>query len=306
MKKFLLQILTFGLLVLAVVVIGIIMPTTPRASKSLLFAKVQKDSLLKNTEKPRIILIGGSNLSFGINSRLIKDSLALNPINTAIHASIGLQYMLNSTVSHIQNGDIVIVAPEYSHFYGNSVYGGEELLRIVADVDLNDLKYLGENQLKSIGKYILKYSFSKFKPTEYLNVEQSDIYGVNSFNDYGDVSGHWPLDSQKFSTFTITDNYNPETINLLKEFGHEVQTKGARLFITFPGLQESSFNKNILQIRRVENELNASQFNLLGTALRYKIPDTLMFNTPYHLSKNGVDYRTQLLIRDIKKVLKNY
>jgi hypothetical protein len=32
------------------------------------------------------------------------------------------------------------------------------------------------------------------------------------------------------------------------------------------------------------------------------MPDSMMFNTPYHLLKTGVDYRTQLLIEDIIKV----
>jgi hypothetical protein len=94
MKNFLIKISLFSLLLLSVVIIGFVLPVTPRASKSLLYAKVKKDNLLKKTNNPRIIFVGGSNLSFGINSKVIKDSLKLNPINTAIHASIGLEKMI--------------------------------------------------------------------------------------------------------------------------------------------------------------------------------------------------------------------
>ena len=36
------------------------------------------------------------------------------------------------------------------------------------------------------------------------------------------------------------------------------------------------------------------------------IPDKMMFNTPYHLNKNGVDYRTSLLIEDFQKYKRQY
>ena len=47
-------------------------------------------------------------------------------------------------------------------------------------------------------------------------------------------------------------------------------------------------------------------FELLGYPERYRMNDSLMFDTTYHLSKKGVDLRTQLLIEDIKKSIKNF
>lgn len=303
MKRFLIKISLFSLLLLSVVIVGLVLPVTPRASKSLLYAKIQKDSLLINTSSPRIIFVGGSNLSFGINSAIIKDSLKLNPINTAIHAGVGLQYMMDNTIQYIKEGDIVLLAPEYDHFYGRFIYGGEELLRTVADVNLLKLLDLKEEQLKNISKYFVKYSFSKFKPTEYWGFKESDIYSVNSYNIFGDVYTHWTMKQQKFPSFdTITDIYNPDAIKLINNFRIELEKKSAILFITYPSLQASSYSKSVKQIKRVEKELMNNEFVLLGTPERYKIPDTMMFNTPYHLLKKGVDYRTELLIEDIKKV----
>jgi hypothetical protein len=303
MKNFLIKISLFSLLLLSVVIIGFVLPVTPRASKSLLYAKVKKDNLLKKTNNPRIIFVGGSNLSFGINSKVIKDSLKLNPINTAIHASIGLEYMMDNTLQYIKKNDIVILAPEYSHFYGRFVYGGEELLRTVADIELSQIFELKKEQLKNISKYILKYSFSKLKPTEYYGYEESDVYSVNSFNQYGDVYTHWKMQQQKFpSSDTIRTNYNSNTIKLINDFKIELEKKEANLFITYPSYQASSFDKSIKQIKKIETELINNNFELLGTPERYRIPDSMMFNTSYHLLKTGVDYRTELLIEDIKQV----
>jgi hypothetical protein len=294
----------FSLLLLLLIIIGFLLPVTPRASKSLLYAKIQKDSLLKNTDSPRIIFVGGSNLSFGINSQMILDSLHLNPINTAIHASIGLEYMMDNTLNYIKKGDVIILAPEYSHFYGRSIYGGEELLRTVADINPLDIMDLETEQKKNTSKYLLKYIFSKFKPTEYFGFKESDIYSVNSFNKYGDVYTHWTMKQQKFSSAdTIRSIYNnPDAIKFIDSFRIELEKKGAKLFITYPSYQASSYDKSINQIKKIEQELLENNFELLGTPERYRIPDAMMFNTSYHLLKKGVDYRTKLLIEDLKKV----
>ena len=303
MKRFLIRISLFSLLLLSVVIIGFVLPVTPRASKSLLYAKLKKDSLLINTISPRIIFVGGSNLSFGINSSVIKDSLNLNPINTAIHASIGLEYMMDNTIQYIREGDIIILAPEYSHFYGRSIYGGEELLRTVADIDLSKLSTLKKEQLVNISKSLVKYSFSKFKPTEYWGLKESDIYSVNSFNQYGDVYTHWSMQQKEFSPAdTIKTNYNPNAIKLINNFRVKIEKKNATLFVTYPSYQATSYDKSIKQIKKVEKELLENNFILLGTPERYRMPDVMMFNTSYHLLKKGVDYRTELLIEDIKKV----
>jgi hypothetical protein len=42
---------------------------------------------------------------------------------------------------------------------------------------------------------------------------------------------------------------------------------------------------------------------VMGSPERYVMPETLMFDTPYHLIKKGVDLRTELMIEDIKLAL---
>lgn len=306
MKKFIIDISLFSFLLLSVVVIGFFLPATPRASESLLFAKSKKDYLLKNVRGPRIILVGGSNLSFGINSKTLKDSLKINPINTAIHAGVGLEYMMDNTMRYIQEEDIVIIAPEYNHFYGRLLYGEEELLRTIADMEPLRIFELKKEQYKNTAKYILKYSFSKFKPTEYYGYQMNDIYSVYSFNQYGDVYTHWELDQQKYQPDgVIHDEYNPNAIKLIAQFQSDLEKKGAKLFVTFPSYQASSYDENVNSITRIQEEFYRNGFEVLGTPERYRMPNSMMFNSSYHLLKKGVDYRTGLLIDDIKEILTN-
>lgn len=306
MKKFLLKLIIFTLALLLVITIGFFLPQTPRASKSLLNSQVQKDSLLINVESPRLILIGGSNLSLGINSQIFKDSLNLNPINTAIHGNIGLVYMLDHTLPYIKNNDIVIVVPEYDHFFGDYAYGNEELLRTVASYDKSELLNLRWKQQVNISNYILKYSFSKFKPLEYIRAKEDPIYGVNSYNKYGDAINHWNLAKKNYPVSTAyTEAFNMDIINELKVFESKVKDKNAKIFISFPAYQDKSYANRKAQISKINSLYIENNFNILGSAERYYIADSLTFDSPYHLTKIGVDLRTKLLIEDIKNARLN-
>ncbi len=304
MKSFLYKSALFTVPILIVFVLGIFLPTTPRASKSLLMAEISKDSLLKNTLSPRVIFVGGSNLSFGLNSNIIKDSLKLNPINTAIHASIGLKYMMDNTLRFIKKGDIIVLIPEYSNFFYDFDKGSVELLRTILDVNRSKINLLNKNQIFNLMPFLPKYVLSKFMIYEYLNLKGNDLYSINSFNSYGDVQTHWERKLQNFLPFEQNKlKFNDEVLKEVIYFNKKIKLKGAQLFVSYPAFQATSFNNTINQINLVEKKLINSELQILGSAQRYKIHDSLMFNTPYHPSKKGLDNRTKLLIEDLKSKL---
>jgi len=240
---------------------------------------------------------------------MIKDQLNINPINTGIHASIGLIYMMSNSLEFIKEGDIVILVPEYQQFYGDYAYGnnGEELTRTIFDVNISKIHLLNIKQILNVIKVLPKYSFSKFKASEYFGFTESDIYGVNSFNKYGDVYKHWELKKEVFKPFgNIGDNLNQEIFNAIKEYQIEIEKKNAVLLISYPGYQDLSYLSSSVNIKEIENQFKRKGFKTIGTPEEYMIPDSLMFNTPYHLSKKGVDYRTNLLISGIKKILRKH
>ena len=306
MKKFLSKISLFCLIFILMVFVLVFLSPTPQASKSLLFSKIKKDLLLEKEESPRIIFVGGSNLSFGLNSKMIKDSLDLNPINTGIHAGIGLIYMMESTLPYIREGDIVVLVPEYSQFLDDNSYGGLELFRTIMDVKKSDLFKLNLKQFFGILKYFPNYALSKMNYHEYFNVEESDIYSVDSFNEFGDVNAHWKMKKQDFYPIVKnSENLNYSVFDEIVKFERKIKEKKAILFISYPGLQKTSFENLKEEIKNIEKIYKENNFIILGTPERYMMPESMMFNTPYHLLKSGVDLRTSLLIEDIKKALRD-
>jgi hypothetical protein len=272
----------------------------------MIFALPQKDELLRNTKSPRIIFIGGSNLSFGLNSQMIKDSLNINPINTSLNAELGLKFMLRHDLKFIRENDIVIISPEYQQFYGEMADGGELLIPIIIDV-LHQTKDCDNLQLLKLMKYIPKYAYAKLQFWNYFiksNTTKIDIFDKKSFNEYGDVYIHWNMPKEKnIMPQNVAGKLNTDMFQVLDDFRKKLINKKTKLYITFPCYQSSSYKICIVQIKEIENILKKMGFSFLGSPERYKMNDSLMFNSPYHLIKRGVDYRTELLIEDIKNTV---
>lgn len=308
MRPFVLKVLAFCLAFLCMAVaplvaVALLVPPTPRASTSLLFAKRDKDVLLRDTPGPRLILVGGSNLSFGVDSQLLRDELGMNPVNTGLTASLGLKYMMDSTLPYVRRGDVVVVVPEYSHFYGGRAHGGEELLRTVIDVDRRSISTLTARQWANVARYLPKLALSKLWPGEYFFRQSAEpgVYERRSFNRYGDVSVHWTRAREPFAPYEPASGPFDETLIAdIRKFEEQVLGRGALLYVSFPGFQAASFANLRGQIAEVETRLRESGLVLLGTPGRYALAEKYMFNTPYHLNKQGVDLRTRRLIADLR------
>lgn len=301
MRKLILNIILFlTISVLLPSIFFFFLPATPRSKSSLLFAEIDKNALMKNLPSPRIIFIGGSNLSFGLNSQMIKDSLKCNVINTGINAELGLIYMLDNAIKFIREGDIVVVVPEYDHFLGDFAYGGEVLLRTICDVPSNgEIRKLRTEQIFQITTYLPQYLQTKMSSGEYVTFTPDKFYSRNSFNQYGDATAHWNDSAQKVEPYKPEGQLNESVFQELKNFEQAVTIRKAHLFLSYPCVQVCTFNNFIMQVRQVEKGLNAQGFTILGSPERYRMPDSLIFNTPYHLIKKGVDLRTKKLIEDL-------
>src|SRR5215212_3189169 len=97
------------------------------ADNNYIAAVLEKDRLIRNTASPKIVLVGGSNLAFGIDSKMMQDSLGLSVVNMGLYAKLGLKYMLAQVRPYIKRNDVVIVVPEYDQFYGEYANGDNTL-----------------------------------------------------------------------------------------------------------------------------------------------------------------------------------
>ena len=86
------RLLLLGLL--TVLVNGAIVALVPPDPNSYFAAAIDKERLLAVTRAPRLLLVGGSNLAFGIDSEQIETITGLAVLNLGLHANVGLRLML--------------------------------------------------------------------------------------------------------------------------------------------------------------------------------------------------------------------
>jgi hypothetical protein len=302
MKEFILKIGIFVFVLVAFGFLVVLTPATPRSKNNYLASKSMKDSLLSHVKEPRVIFIGGSNLIYGLNSQLIKDSLGVNPINSGLSINLGLVYMLDAVSPYIKEGDLVILCPEYQLYFSRYGYGLPDFFRYLKDNDPNGFKILRAKHVPNLFiKGMPRYAKSKFDYRNYVYDETKDIHGKHVINDFGDSDYHWNLEHRNFNLILpIKDNVNFEMIKEIKRFESFVNDKGGELMISFPGIQESSYEVIQQKVNEIYTILQKEGFTLLGSPQRYIMPDSLMFDSPYHLLKEGVDRRTNNVIEDIK------
>lgn len=308
MKKFLLKAFILISTILIFLVAAVFLPAKS-GRQNILYTQIDKNELLKNTPGPRLILVGGSNLAYGLDSKRIKGSLNINPINTGIHINIGLKYMLANTFQYVKKNDIIILSAEYQQFYGNLAEGEGELFSLVTDVVPQTKGLLDYKQYFKLMQLIPEFAQSKLQPILLFYKYPTDTiigrYDRKAFNAYGDACAHWKLSAENPKPYpAITQSFNDDILKTLINFRDAVNLKKAKLYITFPGYQYSSYKTSVAAVKQVERQLKDHHFLLISSPEEYIIPDNMIFDTPYHLTKKGVDHRTGLLIRDLKKALK--
>jgi hypothetical protein len=307
MHNFLLNIFRFVLFGFVVIFLIISLPASPKSSNSLLFISKNKELLLQKKKGQRIIFLGGSNLSFGLNSKILKDSLGLNPVNMGLLASLGLKYMMSQYLKNAKKGDIVVLVPEYQQYLGDFSNGsdGEELARLVFDVDFKNLFILNTSQRFHVFSKLPKILRSRFSLDEYLWYDFDFIYSRYVYNNFGDVDGKYLTKKKNFKPYKSLNNdfINFNLINDIIHFRNSLKFKGIKFYISFPGYQETSYKNSSKKIIQIHSILRYKRFELIGKPEIFKMKEEYMLNSPYHLNKQGVNRRTQLLIKYLKPVL---
>ena len=71
-----------------------------------LIDKVQR---LENLHEPKIVLIGDSNLAFGIDSEKIEEAFGMPVVNMGLHGGLGNAFHEEMTRLNVTEGDIYII-----------------------------------------------------------------------------------------------------------------------------------------------------------------------------------------------------
>lgn len=300
MKKFVTKCFFFFCLLLFVFAIGLAIPSKS-ISENIHYANLDKhERLVRSGDKPRLLLVGGSNLTFGVLSPMIEEQFDVEVINTAVHAGYGLKYIIDDFKPYLREGDTVLLVPEYAHFFKDGLYGNDALLGTL-NINPGNLKLLDRRQLMVVAANVPTFSLQKIRSflTSRIRPIDGRPYSRASFNENGDVVAHWDMKPKSFANVEVSGAYNSETMKCVRSFANHIEARGGKLLVSYPCLNRGSFLISQDAVLKVQEVFEQSGLPLLGTPERYSLEDDYHFDTHYHLRKNGQTLRTQLMIEDL-------
>ena len=309
MKKFLTKILIFILIIAisASAVVGYkVVVIGNQYSGNYQASIIDKVNRLNSIDEPKIILVGNSNLAFGIDSERIEQEIGMPVVNLGLHGGMNNEFNEKVAKQNINEGDLVVVC--YTSYSDDGKITDPALAWITIEDNFNLWSLISvQNYPDMIWHYkeYFKDCYDLWK-SESGNMYATHSYSRDAFNEYGDVVVRTPGGYAERSTiFNQTSlsvpGINDTCINRLNRFNKYVLSKGADLAVAAYPVAYGEFTPSASEYETFQNELqNKLDFEVISDFTDYFIPYEYFYDTKYHLTDEGVDIRTEQLIKDIK------
>jgi hypothetical protein len=255
-----------------------------------------KEKMLAEHTPPTVFLLGGSNVAFGFDSEQMEEALHLPVVNLGINAGLGLQFMVNHTATCLKQGDILIISPEYSHFFFSGKGGGR----------LADLLYISKGQILpylntvQIVMILQKTPQAVMQSIEKLMIAQENYtapYTTAWFDRHGDVVEHRSRVPKRFPQLQSFNKPLDRTfLNYFCQRVEELRQKGITVYLFPPSLAQTSFANIQDDLPPLVQALEERNIPFVLPPEDFAFPDSLFFDTHYHLSYSGTLLRTQKVI----------
>ena len=305
MKKFIIK---FSILAIVIIAISSVVLFGLKGNPdAYLLAWEKKVDMVKNPNRDNaVILIGDSNLAFGMNSPLLEDSLKMHVINTSLHAGIGMKAMMDEFCKYSKAGDIVVLAPEYAQPYG--AWDGQEALSQLFSLYPYISKDFNASQWRKVLINIPSGLSAKLKGAVHILLAKSghpSIYRLSAFNTHGDVVAHWgqPKENYMHHKIQSEDKFSEAYFSYLTDKVKQMQDRGVKVIIVPPVIEKTSFEIQSKNVKRIEESYKKHNLYQECPSEIFAFADSLTYNTPYHFGKQGADKRTLLLVPIIRKYI---
>lgn len=295
MKKFILKLVAFALIPIGIYIYFALFVPVP---DDLYFeAYKRKCELLDTTPSPRIVFVGGSNLAFSLDSKRVSDSLQLPVVNSALHAGIGLKFIIDDVTPRLREGDIVVVSPEYQHFDGGCHGESMTLPMVLKATGWKNLHLLN---LKQWG--VVLNGIPQFRKYQKVKMDER-TYIASNFNEYGDEVAHLALPGIEIPA--PGPAVTPIDEEFCEYFGRKLKEidEKCKVIVTPCVCRESLYKAYKPTIDKIEQKFVELGYPFNVATEKHALHDSCAFDTDYHMNKYGVEIFTDMIIEELKREL---
>ena len=271
-----------------------------------------KAALLRDTPGPRIVLVGGSGVAFGVDSALMEAELdGYNVVNFGLYAALGTTVMMDLSEPYIREGDIVLLIPEQqsqtlSDWFDPAVMwqGLDGAFSLLRDLPRDKLERLAGAFPAFAGQKAACCFFGALPGAR-------GVYARGSFNERGDVASplcarnEMPGGCDVNMPIRFEDGMATEAFAArVREYADAVRARGAVLWYGFCPM-------NAAAVEAADTEIDDYYLRLreaLGIPLAGDPHDFILeagwfYDTNFHPNSSGKTVYTRALIRAVKAML---
>lgn len=302
MKKVLKKIVIY-FLGLCSILLGLFLLTGFLSSNHRLGTTKIKQKRISGIKLPKVILVGGSSLHYGIHSEYLEKELKMPVVNMGIQGSIGLRYMLEEVIEKVNEDDIIILLAEHAHYYNLDIDGETTLYNLLSKHP-EGIKYLTPKQILNLQFFIgpvIKDNFLYIFQRIIRKLKKQTETIFNQTNEWGDYIGHKDQQTKYkpptglIKSFTLSE----KTFSYLQKIQERIGVKKAKFFIGFAPIAESEVNVELFS--EIDNQISKLFGEIkLGSINSYTLPDNYFYDTGHHLLFEKRVFRTKMLIQDIQ------
>ncbi len=283
--------------------------------------KVYKDSYyaelgamydnLRDTEGKKIVIIGNSNVAFGVYSDYLEMMLKesgedYSVCNFGLYGAIGTKAMLDLSQEYIGKDDIVIFTPEPYRQTCSLYFSATDMWRSLDD-RFNMVKDIKRENISSLVGNFKDYAAEKYKLSSNASSLATGVYAKASFDGNCDMTvaeryyNIFPdgYDTNNKVTLNI-DLFDEKFVGYVNDYYSAINKRGAAMYYSFCPVNRLSLTNTDGEVDNFWNELNARfSFPLLGNPHSYIMDHEWFYDTNFHLNVSGMYVRTIQLYSDL-------
>ena len=264
---------------------------------------------LNAIDEPKVIVVGGSSVAFGLDSALLEQHVGMPVVNFGLYATLGTKIMIDLSKANINEGDIVVLAPEMDAQTLSLYFNAEAALQGM-ESDWNMLRYIDKDDHSDLIGGLYEYITSKVKYLREGLLDPAGVYNRDSFNEYGDIVYARPhntmlLGYDPTKSIELTGElFDQEFIDYVNEYTAYCEKKGATVYFSFCPMNETALSsanteESIFEFYKYLYE--NLDCEVIGNVNDYIIEENYFYDSNFHLNDSGVILRTSLLAHDINR-----
>lgn len=267
---------------------------------------------LYETEGKKLVIVGGSNVAFGLNGELLEETLASKGYHYTVcpfglYAAVGTSAMLDLSADALGEGDVVVLAVEPGSQTLSTYFGATAFWKCTEEAPQMLLKMSGSKASALVGNYV---PYLQERISIYLNGNPpvaEGVYARSSFNDRCDLIYERPgnIMSVGYDTGAPIDL---GTVTIAADFAQQVndycaraEANGAKVVMSFSPMNRSAMRNNTEETVNAYFTTCNETFNcpIISNPNDYILPSGWFYDTNFHLNDAGTVLRTYRLAEDL-------